>query len=115
MSVPPPTACTFAAVLRATLGGAPAARGAVVCLCAQWCGTCREFRAAFDAAAAAHPQLVFRWLDIEDDADVLGEDVDIETFPTMLLGTASGALRFAGPIAPQRAHLERLLGALLGA
>lgn len=104
---------TLTAVLRATLEGAPDARGAALCLCAEWCGTCREFRAIFDETAAAHPQLAFRWVDIEDEADTLGEDLDIETFPTIVLGDASGALRFAAPIPPQRAHLERLLGALL--
>lgn len=103
----------FAAVLRATLEGAPDARGAALCLCAEWCGTCREFRAIFDETAAAHPQLAFRWVDIEDEADTLGEDLDIATFPTIVLGDASGALRFAAPIPPQRAHLERLLGAML--
>ena len=27
-----------------------------VCLCAGWCGTCRDYRALFDALAQAHPR-----------------------------------------------------------
>ena len=26
----------------------------VICLCAQWCGVCREWRDLFDQVAAAH-------------------------------------------------------------
>jgi hypothetical protein len=64
----------------------------------------------FDRVAAAHPELVFRWLDIEDEADVLG-NVDVETFPTLVIGNAH-TLRFAGPILPQAGHLTRLLQSL---
>lgn len=81
--------------------------GVVVCLCAEWCGVCREFRAVFDAAAQAHPDFRFRWLDVEDEAELLG-DLDIETFPTLVILDAD-ALQFAGPVVPQAAHLERLL------
>ena len=61
------------------------AHGAVVCLCADWCGTCREFAPGFAQAALARPELVFRWIDIEDEADAIG-DLDIETFPTLVIG-----------------------------
>jgi hypothetical protein len=64
----------------------------------------------FDQAAAAHPRLAFRWLDIEDEADALGE-VDVETFPTLVADDAH-ALRFAGPVLPQAGHLTRLLQSL---
>jgi len=97
------------ALLAATLAGRGAA-GAVICLCADWCGTCRDYRAVFDQAAAAHPALAFRWLDIEDEADALG-DVDVETFPTLLIGDAR-VVRFAGPVLPQAGHLARLLRSL---
>lgn len=82
----------------------------VVCLCAAWCDTCRDYRATFDAAAAAHPQWQFRWVDIEDEADLVG-DLDIETFPTLLVADGA-ALRFFGPLAPQPQMLARLLGGL---
>jgi thioredoxin-like negative regulator of GroEL len=82
----------------------------VVCLCAAWCGVCREWRPLFDAAAAAHAGLRFQWVDVEDEADALGE-VDIETFPTLLIARA-GEPRFYGPLPPSRAQLERLIASL---
>ena len=83
----------------------------VICLCAQWCEVCREWRDLFDQVAAAHPQLRFAWIDIEDEADAVGE-VDIETFPTLLI--AQGAEpRFYGPVQPSRGQFDRLLERLL--
>jgi thiol-disulfide isomerase/thioredoxin len=84
--------------------------GAGICLCAAWCATCRDYQAVFDEAAAAYPALMFRWLDIEDEADALG-DMDVETFPTLVIGQAR-AVRFAGPVPPQAGHLTRLLQSL---
>ena len=69
----------------------------VACLCAQWCGTCREFRPAFEALRAQRG-LRAVWIDIEDDADRVG-DVDIETFPTLLV-VAGGHARFFGAVTP---------------
>ena len=44
----------------------------VICLCAQWCGTCRDYRVGFDELAATFPDVRFSWLDIEEQADELG-------------------------------------------
>ena len=88
-----------------------AADAAVVCLCAAWCGTCREFAAGFAQLAAEFPHATFRWLDIEEEADALG-DADVETFPTLLIGGRDGAVRFAGPVLPQAAQIARLLHSL---
>lgn len=85
---------------------------AVLCLCAAWCGACREWRAVFDAAARAHPALAFRWVDVEDEADALGE-LDVDTFPTLVIGDARGP-RFHGPVLPQPGQIERLLRTLGG-
>jgi thiol-disulfide isomerase/thioredoxin len=85
----------------------------VVCLCAQWCGTCRDYRPLFEAVARAHPGWRFAWVDIEDDADVAG-DFDIETFPTLLVADAEGT-RFMGPLLPHAATLARTLAALQAA
>lgn len=82
----------------------------VVCLCAEWCGTCREYRAAFDELQQALPQHRYRWIDIEDEADFVG-DIDIETFPTLLVAHA-GSVLFAGPVLPRAADAQRLLEAL---
>lgn len=79
-------------------------------LCADWCDLCGEWRAVFDAAAASHAQDRFVWIDIEDDDELIG-DVDIETFPTLLVGSG-GRVLFFGPILPSPALLARLLASL---
>jgi thiol-disulfide isomerase/thioredoxin len=82
----------------------------VVCLCAQWCGTCREYRPLFEQVARAHPGLRFAWVDIEDHAD-LADDFDVETFPTVLIASGGGT-HFLGPLLPHMETLARLLSAL---
>jgi|GEM_PF-452140 len=86
----------------------------VVCLCAGWCGVCRDYRATFDDAAAAFgTRAAFGWIDIEDDAALL-DDVDVENFPTVLIARGSSVL-FFGTITPQPGTLARLVqGALDG-
>ncbi len=81
-----------------------------VCLCANWCGTCRDYRAIFDILALSHPDVRFEWVDIEDESELAG-DLDVETFPTLLI--ADGAnVRFLGPLLPQAPVLARLLSSL---
>lgn len=82
----------------------------VVCLCAEWCGACREYRPLFEQVAQAHPGLRFAWVDIEDHAD-LADDFDVETFPTLLVAGNEGT-RFLGPLLPHAETLTRLLSAL---
>ena len=81
-------------------------------LCADWCGVCTQWRAVFDAAAASHPHDRFAWVDIEDQDDLVG-DIDIETFPTLLVGAGDRVL-FFGPILPSPDLLTRLLASLDG-
>jgi thioredoxin-like negative regulator of GroEL len=83
----------------------------VICLCAQWCGACREWRDLFAQAAATHPDLRFGWVDVEDEAAAMG-DVDIESFPTLLVADGRRPL-FFGPIQPSGPQLSRLLANLL--
>lgn len=83
----------------------------VVCLCAAWCGVCRQYESEFQALQASYPQVRFEWVDVEDHEDLLGE-VDVETFPTLLIGCDDQAL-FLGPLLPQIKVLERLLESLL--
>jgi thioredoxin 1 len=82
----------------------------VVCLCAEWCGTCRDYRPLFAARAAQAADAVHLWVDIEDDADTLG-DLDIETFPTLLVLQGSRP-RFYGPVLPQPGVVDALLRTL---
>ena len=106
MSLPviPPTSLTVPE------SQASADRTWVVCLCADWCGVCREYRAVFERVAAQYPHLRFAWLDVEDQAGLVG-DLDIETFPTLLVAGAQGA-RFLGALTPHAGTLSRLLDAL---
>ncbi|MBS0609077.1 MAG: thioredoxin family protein [Proteobacteria bacterium] len=84
----------------------------VVCLCAQWCGTCREYQGVFEELARAWPQVRFEWVDVEDEEEAVG-DVDVETFPTILIADGQVA-RFLGPVLPQAQVLGRMLQAMQG-
>ncbi|KNH10387.1 Thiol-disulfide isomerase and thioredoxin [Candidatus Burkholderia brachyanthoides] len=79
----------------------------VACLCADWCGTCREYREGFDRLADAHPDICFAWIDIENHADTL-DDLDVENFPTILIED-SITTRFLGTVLPQVSIAERML------
>ncbi|MCB1977906.1 MAG: thioredoxin family protein [Burkholderiaceae bacterium] len=82
----------------------------VVCLCAAWCNTCTDYRPIFRAVAGEWPQMRFEWVDIEDESELAG-DLDVETFPTVLIADADGA-RFLGPLLPHAAVLSRLIASL---
>lgn len=79
----------------------------VACLCAEWCGTCRDYRHGFEAMAADFPKAEFRWLDIEEQGNLLA-DFDVENFPTLLIQRNENVL-FYGIMLPQHHHLRRLL------
>lgn len=79
----------------------------VVCLCAEWCGTCREYRSGFEQVADQFEEVRFLWLDIEDQADSLG-NLDVENFPTILVRRGEWVL-FFGTLPPQMGHLRRLV------
>ncbi|MGE8319858.1 MAG: thioredoxin family protein [Comamonas sp.] len=79
----------------------------VVCLCAQWCDVCKLYQPAYEALAAQLPGVRFAWVDVEDDEEALGE-LDIETFPTLLIGQGDGAV-FLGPLLPQIGVLQRMV------
>ena len=88
----------------------------VVCLCADWCGVCRDYRAVFEqvcrVAASGGSTTRFAWVDVEDHADLVG-DLDVQTFPTVLIANASG-VQFLGPVTPQANVLLRLLESMDG-
>jgi thioredoxin 1 len=84
----------------------------VVCLCAQWCGVCRDYAALFDQASVeTGANGEFAWVDIEDDADLL-DAVDVENFPTLLIARGDQVL-FFGTITPHVQTLARLVQAAL--
>ena len=82
----------------------------VVCLCAAWCGVCRQYEVDFRALQQQFPQVRFVWLDVEDEEALVG-DLDVETFPTLLIAHQDRPM-FLGPLLPQIKVLERLLAAL---
>jgi len=96
----------------AARGSVDEAAWTVTCLCAAWCGVCREYQATFERLALEYPSVVFRWSDVEEDEDTA--DADIETFPTLRI-TQGDHLRFLGPVLPQAHHLTTLLRGLMGA
>ncbi len=79
----------------------------VVCLCAEWCGSCRDYRPGFESLASEFRDVKFRWLDIEEDADAMG-DLDVENFPTLLI-QRHGAIVFFGTMLPHLGHLRRTI------
>lgn len=81
----------------------------VACLCAAWCDVCKAYRASFDALAAQHPDKQFLWIDIEDQADLVG-DLDIENFPTLLLQHGE-QVAFFGAVQPDIGIARRLVTA----
>jgi hypothetical protein len=88
----------------------------VVCLCAEWCRVCGDYRSSFAQVRAAiqadHPQARFLWLDVEDEADLL-HPLDVDDFPTLLIALGD-APRFFGPLTPQPQTLERLVRSIAG-
>jgi thiol-disulfide isomerase/thioredoxin len=87
-------------------------RWTVACLCAGWCGTCTGYRIAFEELAARHPDKYFLWIDIEDQAAVVG-DLDIDNFPTLLL-QKSDTVAFFGTVLPDPGLAHRLVLAQSG-
>ncbi len=79
----------------------------VACLCAEWCGVCREYRAVFEQVQARVPQARFVWVDVEDQSDIV-DPVEVDDFPTLLVA-AGNAVRFFGPMIPRADALERLV------
>ncbi|OGB26316.1 MAG: thiol reductase thioredoxin [Burkholderiales bacterium RIFCSPLOWO2_02_FULL_57_36] len=79
----------------------------VVCLCAAWCDVCGQYRPGFDQLADRHPDKHFIWIDIEDQADVVG-DLEVENFPTLLIQRAD-TVAFFGAVQPEPQQANRLL------
>ncbi len=79
----------------------------VVCLCAQWCGVCREYAATFAQVGERMMPARFVWVDVEDDSDVV-DPIEVENFPTILIAVGAEP-RFFGMLTPQPQLLERMV------
>jgi thioredoxin-like negative regulator of GroEL len=86
-------------------------RWVVSSLCAAWCDVCKQYRPGFEALAAEHPEQQFVWIDIEDQADLVG-DLDVENFPTILIQHRDIVV-FYGTMLPEPRQVARLLEAQL--
>jgi len=62
---------------------------------APWCGPCRAFAPAYEAAAARHPDVVFAKVDTDAEPRLAGE-FRIQAIPTLML-FRDGVLLFARP------------------
>ena len=82
----------------------------MLCLCAEWCNVCRALRPEFESLATDWPHIRFAWVDVEDE-EALVVELEIETFPTLLIGDAD-EVRFLGPVQPRAQVLARLLAGL---
>jgi thioredoxin 1 len=82
----------------------------VLALCADWCGTCRDFQQVLQRLVEARPEIVFAWADIEDDAEFVG-DIDVESFPTLAVFRAGQALHY-GVSLPQEGLVARMIDTL---
>ena len=79
----------------------------VACLCAEWCGTCKDYRAPFLQLQTEFPNAQFVWVDIEDEADLV-DPIEVDDFPTLLIA-AHGQPQFFGTVTPHIDTLRRLI------
>ncbi len=79
----------------------------VACLCAQWCGTCRDYQPLFKQLETQFPEMRFIWVDVEDQADLV-DPIEVENFPTLLIAR-DGQPVFFGTITPHLETLRRLV------
>jgi thioredoxin 1 len=79
----------------------------VACLCAAWCGTCRDYAPLLaELGRSMGAPVRTRWIDIEDEAELV-DGIDVENFPTLLIARADRLL-FFGTVLPHASTLQRL-------
>lgn len=81
----------------------------LACLCAAWCDVCCQYRPGFEKLAEEFPDAQIVWVDVEDQADLVG-DIDIDNFPTLLIQRGD-TVAFFGTILPDVRQTARLLQA----
>ena len=79
----------------------------VACLCADWCGTCRDYQAPIERMQAQFPGTRFLWIDVEDESELV-DPITVENFPTLLIARRDQAL-FFGTVTPHIETLHRLI------
>jgi thioredoxin reductase (NADPH) len=79
----------------------------VVCLCAEWCAVCRDFKPEYHALAQQHPETLFAYLDIEDDEAFIGA-LELDDFPTLAVFRGDALIHF-GVAKAKRDNIALLL------
>lgn len=79
----------------------------IACFCAEWCGTCREYKEGFEALKTTFPRATFIWIDVEE-APAWIDHFDVENFPTILIQRNELVL-FYGVMLPHHSQLQRLI------
>lgn len=82
----------------------------IVCLCAEWCAVCRDFKPAYRTLAQEHPESAFAYLDIEDDEAFIGT-LELDDFPTLAVFRGDALVHF-GVVKARRDSIVRLLRTL---
>jgi thioredoxin 1 len=77
---------------------------------AAWCGPCRMFAPVFEAASAAHPDIVCAKVDTEAEQS-LAASAQITSIPT-LMGFREGVLVFSQPGALPAASLDEVIAGI---
>jgi hypothetical protein len=77
-------------------------------LCAGWCSACERFRPEYLGPALDGVAQHRLWIDIEDHADALPQDLDIATLPMLLVAASPHEAAFFGPIRPDASVVHRL-------
>ena len=78
----------------------------ILVVCADWCSVCRDYRATL----TDFPEFDINWIDIND-FESLTEEIEIETFPTVIIFHELDVL-FFGPVEPNKNSLISLLSAV---
>jgi len=78
---------------------------------ASWCGPCRQFAPVFEAAATAHPDIVFGKIDTEAQREIAAA-AQITSIPT-LMAFKEGQLVFSQPGALPAAALDQVIAAVI--
>ena len=113
-AITPSTPCAAPQVVaeataQAALGAS--SEWSVNCLCAAWCGTCNEYKAVFSSLQSRFPNVQFRWIDVEDEADLV-DPLEVDNFPSILISRGPTA-RFFGVVLPHLETVQRLIQAQL--
>lgn len=77
---------------------------------AAWCGPCRQFAPAYEAASEANPDITFGSIDTEDQRE-LAAAAQVTSIPT-LMAFRDGILVFSQPGALPPAALDQLITAV---